>query len=38
MAEDFLLMSIAVVVLGGTSISGGQARSAGRVGRSLFLY
>lgn len=38
MSEDFLLMSIAVVVLGGTSIAGGQATVAGVWGASLFLY
>ncbi len=38
MAEDFLLMSIAVVVLGGTAISGGQATVAGVWSASLFLY
>jgi ribose transport system permease protein len=38
MSEDFLLMSIAVVVLGGTSISGGRAMVAGVWGASLFLY
>jgi ribose transport system permease protein len=38
MAEDFLLMSIAVVVLGGTSISGGQATVTGVWSASLFLY
>jgi len=38
MSEDFLLMSIAVVVLGGTSISGGRAMVAGIWGASLFLY
>ncbi len=38
MAEDFLLMSIAVVVLGGSSIAGGQATVAGIWTASLFLY
>lgn len=38
MADDFLLMSIAVVVLGGTSIAGGQASVAGVWSASLFLY
>jgi ribose transport system permease protein len=38
MAEDFLLMSIAVVVLGGTSIAGGQATVTGVWTASLFLY
>ena len=35
MAGDFLLMSIAVVVLGGTSIAGGQATVAGPKGQFL---
>lgn len=38
MAEDFLLMSIAVVVLGGTSIAGGQATATGVWTAALFLY
>jgi ribose transport system permease protein len=38
MSEDFLLMSIAVVVLGGTSIAGGQATVTGVWTASLFLY
>lgn len=38
MSEDFLLMSIAVVVLGGTSIAGGQASVVGVWTASLFLY
>lgn len=38
MAGDFLLASIAVVVLGGTRITGGQATVAGVWGASLFLY
>ncbi len=38
MSEDFLLMSIAVVVLGGTSIAGGQATVAGVWGAAMFLY
>jgi ribose transport system permease protein len=38
MSEDFLLMSIAVVVLGGTSIAGGQATVAGIWGAAMFLY
>jgi ribose transport system permease protein len=38
MAEDYLLMSIAVVVLGGTSIAGGQAATAGVWGAATLLY
>ena len=38
MAGDFLLMSIAVVVLGGTSIAGGQATVAGVWGGAILLY
>jgi ribose transport system permease protein len=38
MSDDFLLMSIAVVVLGGTSIAGGQATVTGVWTASLFLY
>lgn len=38
MAEDFLLMSIAVVVLGGSSIAGGQATVAGVWTAALLLY
>jgi ribose transport system permease protein len=38
MAGDFLLMSIAVVVLGGTSIAGGQASVAGVWGGAVLLY
>jgi ribose transport system permease protein len=38
MSEDFLLMSIAVVVLGGTNIAGGQASVAGVWTASLLLY
>lgn len=37
MGEDYLLMSIAVVVLGGTSIAGGQAVVAGVWGAALLL-
>ena len=37
MASDFLLMSIAVVVLGGTAVSGGQASPAGIWGAALLL-
>lgn len=38
MAEDFLLMSIAVVVLGGSRISGGAVSVGGLWGASLLLY
>lgn len=38
MSSDFLLMSIAVVVIGGTSITGGRVSAAGIWGGSLFLY
>ncbi len=38
MAEEFLLSSIAVVVLGGTSIAGGRPTVAGVWGAALFLY
>lgn len=38
MSSDFLLMSIAVVVIGGTSITGGRVSAAGIWGASLFLY
>jgi ribose transport system permease protein len=38
MAEDYLLMSIAVVVLGGTDIAGGRPAVAGVWGASLLLY
>ncbi len=37
MGEDYLLMSIAVVVLGGTSIAGGQAAVAGVWGAAVLL-
>ena len=38
MSSDFLLMSIAVVVIGGTSITGGRASTVGIWGGALFLY
>jgi ribose transport system permease protein len=38
MAEDYLLISIAVVVLGGTSIAGGSAIVPGVWGASILLY
>ncbi|WP_062227005.1 ABC transporter permease [Aureimonas frigidaquae] len=38
MGEEYLLASIAVVVVGGTSVAGGQANVAGLWGASLFLY
>jgi ribose transport system permease protein len=37
MGEDYLLMSIAVVVLGGTSVAGGQASPAGLWGAATLL-
>ncbi|GGE22513.1 ABC transporter permease [Aureimonas endophytica] len=38
MGEEYLLASIAVVVVGGSSVSGGQSNVAGLWGASLFLY
>jgi ribose transport system permease protein len=38
MGEEFLLASIAVVVIGGTSVAGGQASVAGIWGAALFLF
>jgi ribose transport system permease protein len=38
MAADYLLMSIAVVVIGGTSIAGGDVAVAGLWGAALLLY
>lgn len=38
MSSDFLLMSIAVVVIGGTSITGGRVSAAGIWGGALFVY
>lgn len=38
MSSDFLLMSIAVVVIGGTSITGGRVSAAGIWGGALFIY
>jgi len=38
MGEEYLLASIAVVVVGGTSVAGGQANVAGLWGASLFMY
>ncbi len=38
MGADYLLMSIAVVVLGGTSVAGGQASPAGLWGAATLLY
>jgi len=38
MGEEFLLASIAVVVIGGTSVAGGKANVAGIWGASLFMY
>lgn len=38
LAEDFLVVSIAVVVIGGTNVAGGQASVLGVVGASAFYY
>lgn len=38
MGEEYLLASIAVVVVGGSSVSGGQSNVTGIWGASLFLY
>jgi ribose transport system permease protein len=38
MGEEFLLASIAVVVIGGTSVAGGKASVAGVWGAALFMY
>ncbi len=38
MGEDYLLMSIAVVVLGGTSVAGGRASPAGLWGAATLLF
>jgi ribose transport system permease protein len=38
MGEEFLLASIAVVVIGGTSVAGGRASVAGIWGAALFMY
>lgn len=38
MGEEFLLMSIAVVVIGGTSVAGGDSNVPGIWGASLFLF
>ncbi len=38
MGEEYLLASIAVVVVGGSSVSGGQSNVSGLWGASLFLY
>ncbi|WP_152046304.1 ABC transporter permease [Aureimonas psammosilenae] len=38
MGEEYLLASIAVVVVGGSSVAGGQSNVAGLWGASLFLY
>ena len=38
MGEEYLLASIAVVVVGGSSVSGGQSNVTGVWGASLFLY
>jgi ribose transport system permease protein len=38
MGEDFLLASIAVVEIGGTSVAGGKANVPGIWGAALFMY
>ena len=38
MGEEYLLASIAVVVIGGTSVAGGRANVPGIWGAALFLY
>jgi len=38
MGKDYLMNSIAVVVIGGTSVAGGRANLAGLWGASLFLF
>ena len=38
MGEEYLLASIAVVVIGGTSVAGGKANIAGIWGAALFLF
>ncbi|MCA1323050.1 ABC transporter permease [Herbaspirillum sp. alder98] len=38
MGSEYLLMSVAVVVIGGTSVTGGRASVAGIWGAALFLY
>jgi len=38
MAQDFLLISIAVVVVGGTNVAGGRASVSGLIGAAAFLY
>lgn len=38
MGNEYLLMSVAVVVIGGTSVTGGRASVAGIWGAALFLY
>ncbi len=38
MGEEFLLASIAVVVIGGTSVAGGRANVPGIWGAALFIY
>lgn len=38
MGEEYLLASIAVVVIGGSSVAGGQSNVAGLWGASLFMY
>jgi ribose transport system permease protein len=38
MGEEYLLASIAVVVIGGTSVAGGRANLPGIWGAALFMY
>ena len=38
MGEEFLLASIAVIVIGGTSVAGGRASVPGIWGAALFMY
>ncbi len=38
MGEEYLIASIAVVVIGGTSVAGGKANIAGIWGAALFLF
>ena len=38
MGEEFLLASIAVVVIGGTSVAGGRANVPGIWGAALFMF
>ena len=38
MGEEYLLASIAVVVIGGTSVAGGQGNVAGIIGAAIFMF